>query len=205
MKNMLIHLMRHGQFDADEGHRTDGYVDPQLSALGIEQAKALAGRLHRHHPIDALYTSDLRRTIQTATIVAQALGIEPRIEPRFREIYRGVLEEKSWEQIEREYPDFYREWIKREIDVPYPNGESGREVWLRAGTALDEITQSHNGDIGIITHGGTIMILLSGCLGLDMAKRRGFRIDTCSLTTIEFDQFAHRFTVVRVNDTSHLV
>lgn len=48
------------------------------------------------------------------------------------------------------------------------------------------------------------MILLSGYLGLNLAKRRGFRIDECSISTVEFDESSQRFTVLRVNDTARL-
>jgi broad specificity phosphatase PhoE len=214
---MLIHLLRHGQFGPDHGQRLDGYYDPPLNDVGVEQAQALGTRLRRCGPIEALYTSDLRRTRQTADVIAPYLDATPHVEPRLREIYRGELEEKPWEVIREEYPDFYREWQNREIDVPYPRGESGREVWQRASAALDEITRdsitdthggSDGGSVAIVTHGGTIMILLSGYLGLDMARRRGFRIDTCSISTVEFDASgqasSQRFTVTRVNDTAHL-
>jgi broad specificity phosphatase PhoE len=210
---MLIHLIRHGQFGPDDGHRLDGYYDPPLNGVGIEQVQALGARLHRCGPIEALYTSDLRRARQTADILARYLDATPHVEPRLREIYRGELEEKPWEVVREEYPDFYRRWVERETDMPYPGGESGREVWQRASTALDEITRdgiarTHGGSVAIVTHGGTIMILLSGYLGLDMAHRRGFRIDTCSISTVEFDPSdrasPRRFTVTRVNDTAHL-
>lgn len=151
---MRIHLLRHGQFGPDDGHRTDGYSDPDLNDVGTEQARALGARLRRYPSIDTLYTSDLRRTTQTAGIVAQALGVTPRVEPRFREIYRGELEDKTWEMVAEKYPEFYREWTRREIDVPYPNGESAMDVWKRASAAVDEIVKAHAGDVGIVTHGG---------------------------------------------------
>lgn len=209
LDTMLIHLLRHGQFGPDDGRRLDGYYDPPLNDVGIEQAQALGARLRRYGPIEALYTSDLSRTRQTADVVARYLDATPHVEPRLREIYRGELEEKPWEVVREEYPDFYRRWVEREIDVPYPGGESGREVWQRASAALDEIVRTHGGgSVAIVTHGGTIMILLSGYLGLDLARRRGFRIDTCSISTVEFDPAGQaspqRFTVIRVNDTAHL-
>lgn len=175
-----------------------------MNDVGAAQARALGARLRRCPPVEALFTSDLRRAAQTADIVVESLGLETRVDTRLREIHRGELEGKGWEVVKEEYPEFYREWTLRQIDVPYPQGESGAEVWERASAAIGEIVKAHSEAVAIVTHGGTIMALLSGYLGLALFKRFGFRIDQCSISTVESDDEASEFKVTRVNDTAHL-
>ena len=86
-----IWLARHGETDANAEGRVQGSLDPPLNERGREQARALA-REAAGLGIEALYTSQLRRARETAAIVSKALGLEPRVDERFAESFRGEWE-----------------------------------------------------------------------------------------------------------------
>jgi 2,3-bisphosphoglycerate-dependent phosphoglycerate mutase len=88
-------LIRHGaSTPAIPGRRfplTDGHGDPALSEAGVEQAARIAARLALDPPV-ALFTSGLRRTVETAGPLARASGLEPVEIPDLREIRLGEWE-----------------------------------------------------------------------------------------------------------------
>jgi broad specificity phosphatase PhoE len=201
---MQIHLFRHGQFGPDDRKGSHTYFDPELSSLGRKQAEALGKRLRAYYPLDIVYTSDLRRAFQTATIATRSFDVELIADSRFREIYRGVCEFRPMDEIKMAYPEFYAAWARQETDFRYPNGETGVEVWSRASQAIAEIIDKGHEHVAIVTHGGLIMTVLCGYLGLDFGKRFRFCVDFCSLSTLEYNRASGRWRILRVTDSAHL-
>ena len=81
---MVIHLIRHAQFDSNDRGKHPEYYDPALNGIGRQQAEALGRRLREHCFVDALYTSDLARAFQMAEVVAETLDMKPQADVRFR-------------------------------------------------------------------------------------------------------------------------
>src|SRR5438876_6692501 len=77
-------LARHGETDWNRDGRFQGHADPPLNDRGREQARSLADAL-ADQPIEAIYSSDLRRAHETAQIVAQRQGLEVLVDPDLRE------------------------------------------------------------------------------------------------------------------------
>jgi broad specificity phosphatase PhoE len=113
----------------------------------------------------------------------------------------GDLPVKGWEA----YPEYHTEWLKHEADLPYPNGEAGQDVKQRAWEVIDEILAGQHQAVAVVTHGGTIMILLSACLGLGLEKRFRFSpMANCSISTLVYDETSRNLRLERVNDIAHL-
>lgn len=92
MRPPLVILVRHAESEHHVRGLTGGWTDTPLTALGHEQARRLASRLHHElgdRPIRVL-TSDLRRARETADHVSAALGIEPVLDRRLREYNNGA-------------------------------------------------------------------------------------------------------------------
>ena len=86
-----LHFVRHGETDWNREGRIQGVADVPLSALGREQAQELAASLATR-PIGALYSSDLRRALETAMPLAERLGLRAHTAPALRERDFGVNE-----------------------------------------------------------------------------------------------------------------
>ena len=119
-----IFLARHGETDDNvPPARVMGWVDAPLNDTGRAQARALAGEA-RERGIAALYTSHLERARETAAIVGEAIGLEPIVDERFAESGRGRWEGRLVEDIRREEPEAWDEWMRAAEGFAFPGGES---------------------------------------------------------------------------------
>ena len=92
-------LVRHGETEWNAQRRYQGHSDVPLSALGRRQAARAAERLAALK-IDAVYTSDLGRALETAEIIAEQRGLEVCAEPRLRELNFGVFEGLTFDEAQ---------------------------------------------------------------------------------------------------------
>jgi broad specificity phosphatase PhoE len=203
---MRLLLIRHAQSIANAEGRLQGQFDSPLSDEGRAQARALAGRLRREDwQVAAVYASDLSRAAETAEILGSALGLPVVLDPRLREYDAGVLNGLTWPQIEDHYPELWRELQHSREWVPIP-GEEGNEGFRdRVAAALDDLQDAH-GDgetAAIVSHGGTLSMLLLHLLGLDRGRASPFSFGNTSLSIVEFRA---RGPVIRLlNDMCHLL
>jgi probable phosphoglycerate mutase len=201
-----ILLIRHGETAWNAERRLQGHLDIALNAEGERQAAAL-GRALAEERIDALYSSDLRRAMQTAQGVAGPRGMALAIEPALRERCYGALEGLLYEDIGERYPEAYAMWRARDPDARFPAGERRaetlREFFQRAVNAVTNLAARHpHGKIAIVTHGGVLECLYRSARALDLAAPRDFDIKNASINRLNWDG-----AVVRINswaDTAHL-
>ena len=163
-------LVRHGQSTWNATRRWQGHSDPPLSPLGREQAlraaRALSGEI-----VDALYASDLRRALETARIVGEPLGLEPRSDPRLRELDVGAWGGLTREEIAARWPEALGRFDRREPDARPVGGETRAELARRVHEALDELAARHAGaTLLIVAHGG-VLAAITGEHGHDNAAR----------------------------------
>lgn len=145
-------LIRHGETDWNNEGRYQGQADPPLNAVGIKQAEDLLSSLKEEH-IDALYSSPLRRALQTAQILAQRLRIPLITDPRLMEIDQGEWETRLRAEIEHAYPELFHAWQTNPWEVTPPGGENLYAVKARVDEAIDEILHKERSKtIGVVTH-----------------------------------------------------
>jgi probable phosphoglycerate mutase len=162
-------LARHGETDDNrEPIRVQGFRDTPLNETGRAQAAALAGRL-TDAGIVSLWSSDLSRARETATIVGDRIGLTPRPDPRLREAHRGRWEGRLFIDIEREEPELYGAWLRAGEGFRFPDGESLREQSDRVAAALAAIHRTGELPALVVCHGGSIRVFLcrSDPRGLD--------------------------------------
>jgi broad specificity phosphatase PhoE len=163
-------LARHGETDDNiEPIRAQGWRDTPLNETGRAQAAALADRLAADGEIASLWCSDLSRAAETAAIVGQRLGLEPRLDPRLREGNRGRWEGRLFVDIAREEPDLYAAWRRAGPSWRFPGGESLLEQQQRVAACVDDIRAGGELPALAVCHGGSIrvMLCLSDPRGLD--------------------------------------
>jgi len=167
-------LLRHPEPNASVAGRCYGSLDVALSGEGIRQAHAVARAL-AGEKLAAIYTSPLRRCSEAARILAEARGVEAKAVSELRELHFGECEGRSYAEIAASMPELYKKWMERPTSVRFPGGESLSEMQARVIPAARELRLRHAGEsIAVVTHSGTIRIMLAEAMGLDLDRM--FRI-----------------------------
>ena len=175
-------LVRHAEPVEEARGRCYGTLDVALSPRGIEQALALD--LAMDH-VDAVVSSPRVRAVQTAEPLARRYGVRVETDDRLRELDFGDFEGRTYEEIEREQPEVFREWMTSPTTVRFPNGESYADLRERATVALDELRLRHTAAV-VVTHGGVIRAGLAGWL--ELPDHAIFRLDQryCGVTIVDW-------------------
>jgi 2,3-bisphosphoglycerate-dependent phosphoglycerate mutase len=202
MKATRILLIRHGETDWNAAGRLQGHSDTPLNATGREQARRAAQRL-APEPVQGLYSSDLARAFETATIIGEVLGLPVVPSPPLRERCYGAWEGLTASEIEARYPAQFLAWRARVSDFAPPLGETRTELLNRALMELQAIARRHPGEVVVVvTHGGLCYALVSHILGAIDGDRREFTFPNASIHTLEM--IADRWSVVSMNEIAHL-
>lgn len=203
MPTTRIFLVRHGATQLTAENRFSGAVGVDLSEEGRWQAAQLGERL-RNERITALYASPLSRTMETASIIGKAVGLEAESRDGLREISHGRWEGLTRAEVETRFGDEYASWEEDPFTFAPEGGESGLTVLARALPVIREIVTRHQGEcVLVVSHKATIRILLSSLLGFDARGYRD-RLDQAPacLNVLDFRD-AVRARLMLFNDTSH--
>ncbi len=167
----MILLARHGETDDNRARRFQGRRDPTLNDTGREQARALATEARGEH-VAALYASPLRRAWETAAIVGEALGLEPRPDERLVEIDVGHWTGRLHAEVADSEPDAFRAWVEADERFRFPGGESIGEQRARVCAAVADVRARDELPALLVCHGGTIRAALLATLGLEALNLR---------------------------------
>jgi probable phosphoglycerate mutase len=205
MSTTRLYLIRHGATSLSAEDRFSGGTEVDLSEEGRWQAACLAKRL-ADDSIAAFYCSPMRRTVETATIIAQPFGMTPQRREGLREIHHGRWETMSRADVERQYPQEYAAWQEDPFTFAPEGGESGVMVMARALPVIREIVSRHSGEhVAVVSHKATLRLLISSLLGFDARGYRD-RLDQspACLNILDFKD-PMRARLMLFNDVSHYV
>lgn len=201
MPGVELLIIRHGlPVRIDDA---DGPADPELSETGHDQARRMAAWL-RHEPIEAVYTSPMRRAQQTAAPLAAALGLEPVIDDEVAEFDRAKhfyipIEDLKAARDPR-YEALMRGESMEEVD-PF----TFREVVTVAIERIIEQCRTPSGSggtVAIVCHGGVINAYASHVLKLELPLF--FQPTYTSVNRFLASSAGHR-SVASLNEAGHLV
>jgi broad specificity phosphatase PhoE len=150
----VIYLARHGETDDNARGVVQGWIDTPLNDRGRDQARALAERV-ADLGLAAVWTSQLCRASETARIVADTLGLEPRVDDRLAESRRGSWQGRALADIERDEPHAWAAWKRGGAGFRFPGGESLAEHQARVVAALEDVKAAALPAL-VVAHGGTI-------------------------------------------------
>lgn len=198
-----LYLVRHCQSEGNKLNVFQGVSEYDISPDGRKQLDLLSLRF-RNIRIDAIYSSPLLRAVKTAEAINAYHRLPVVRLDALREIDLGELEGKPLGDLPAKYPVLSRQWNEQPQDCVFPGGESMRQVYARAESALRTILAANAGK--------TVLVASHGCLLRNMVCALLFRtVDALPQAVIsgntsvsEFEISEAGVRVVRMNDRSHL-
>jgi len=198
-----VFLVRHGATVLSAEDRFAGSTDVDLSDEGRAQAGRLAERL-AGETLAAVYSSPLKRTRETAGIIAEPHRLDVVARDGLREIDHGRWEQMTRAEVEAKFATEYAAWEADPFTFAPEGGESGLSVMARALPEIREIVIRHKGEkVLVVSHKATIRLLISSLLGFDARSYRD-RLDQspCCLNILDFKDSV-RARLMLYNDVSH--
>jgi probable phosphoglycerate mutase len=186
-----VWLIRHADAYGGLESLAEGTVDPPLSERGREQAKLVAARLAAV-PVHAVWSSPLRRALETAEAIAGERALAVRTDLRLREVRTHWDESR---EPERQPPDAY----------PFPEPEA--EVVERMRAVVADVVAGLAGvaaptpRAAVVTHNAAIAIYVGSLLGLTWGQLRVMpQFTSVSVVAVKGD----RVVVQSIADATHL-
>lgn len=196
---MDLLLVRHGLTRLNAEQIFMGHDPVPLSPEGREQIERLARRL-RDERITRLLASDVRRALESAEILASALGLPVETDPALREVDVGAAKGLGYQESAERWPGI----VAPEGEARFPGGESFSEVADRASEFLRRsiLESDRDARVLVVTHGGVVRGVVARFLGKPLREIGTIIVDNASLTEIRIH--GGEATLVRWNDTAHL-
>ena len=197
-----LFLVRHGSTDYNSGRRFLGYSDIELNTTGYRQVERLRDRL-ANEKIDAIYSSDLKRTLATAEVISSGRDVDIVACPELREVNYGICEGLTFQEIGSRHPDVAAKCVNFTLELAFPEGECFEEFIERTCGFLGKLDKHGQSEtVLIVSHNGPLKVLICRFLGIDMEHWWQISIDTASLSIVDTSLRGARISCL--NDTCHL-
>ncbi|MCJ7604869.1 MAG: histidine phosphatase family protein [Dehalococcoidales bacterium] len=195
-------LVRHGETTLNREKMYRGLMDVPLSETGLRQAELLADCLKREE-IAVMYSSPLRRAVQTAEPLANGLGIEAVTIANLTDMDFGEWQGRTVAEVNKYYPELYRDWRDTPEQVRITGGESLDDVTSRVIPFLeDAVVRCGEGKMVIVSHRVVLKVLICHLMRLNNTSFWNFKLDTAGITRFRIE--GGRAVLTSFNDTAHL-
>ncbi len=199
-----IYLIRHGETEWNKTEKFRGLSTISLNGKGKKQAEETARALS-HVKLEVIYTSPMKRSIETAQAFAGTHGGVKIIEvPDLKDLDCGQWEGMSLEEVKAKHPELYNLWETQPHKVRIPGGESLAMVKTRAMNVVREMVEVHEGALAVVTHRVVTKIIIMATLGIPLAHFWQLQQDNACLNIIRFTEPLAPGVVISVNSTAHL-
>lgn len=198
-----IYIVRHAEAEGNLYRRIHGHYDSFLTDMGLRQVSALEKRFEPIK-IDAVYSSDMTRAVQTAEAIFKPKKLQLCVMPELREVNMGIWEDLCWGEVEDEYAEQLRYYNTSPDKWNIEGGEDFFHLQSRIISALLRIASENEGKtVAVVTHGGAIRALLSHILGIEPFNIG--KIQYCDNTAVSLININQgKITLEFMNDNSHL-
>ena len=196
-----IYLVRHAEAMGNVEEFFQGQTDCELSEKGKKQLELLAERF-RDIPIEAIYSSPLKRTIDTAEAVNKYHNFPIIRDDGLIEINGGVWEGKPWADLPKLYPVEHDLWQNKMQDFYVADGERMTEVFERMKNAVDKIAAENDGrTIAVVSHGCALRNFLCYAMGkpISALKDVGWS-DNTAVSLVEYENGVPKIIFKNSND-----
>ncbi len=212
MTNYLkLWLIRHGESLGNMEGRLEGQMSTPLSPQGQWQSQQLAAYLHHQGPPTALYSSPLRRAVETAHYLTT--GQPPTLVADIQELHQGIFQGLTWAEASQRHPEICAALTQSLEYQPVPGAETPTAAHQRATDWYQTLWQRHApGDmVWMVTHGGFMQQLIRVILGCDRTWQIPIRhtalFEFWLLNPIQTHSSHHNpeyWKILKFNETPHL-
>lgn len=200
-----LFLIRHGATQANECRPfvlQGCEIDGPLTESGRRQAGALT-RFLADIQFAAIYSSPMRRAIETVSEIAASRSLQITTIEELRECHVGRWAGLSWEEIRRQDQEQCERFLLDPANERHPGGESYLDLQRRALPAIDQVLQAHPGqNVLVLAHNMVNRVLLSRYLELDLRHARKIRQANCCINLLQHSEGTTE--VVTMNSLWHL-
>lgn len=194
-----IILVRHGHVEGIAPERFRGRRDVDLTELGVRQAHATSRRIAEQWRPSIIYTSPLRRCVQTAEAIAAALALSVTVLDDLNDLDYGDWEWCTYEEVRDQWPAMFQCWFAAPHLVRFPNGESLQDLVARASNVLRLVRERHRQQtVVMVGHSSGNRALLLQTLDQPLSAYWRLAQDPCAVSEIEI--LDHGATVHRFNE-----
>jgi len=194
-------LARHGETAWNVEKVFRGRADVDLNRVGLKQAELL-GKYLSNWELEAIYSSPLRRALDTANMVARYQKVAVRVAEGLTDFDYGEWQSVPEQEVKKLYPALLNEWHSNPHKVRTPGGESLEDVRRRVVELINDILPRHRGNVLLVSHRVVIKVLICYLLGLDNSHFWNISQDVAGITI--FNYADGRFVLTKHNETSHL-
>jgi len=199
---MKLILVRHAHVEGIRPERFRGRTDVELTPLGRRQAAATAARIRAEWSVDAIYTSPLRRCVETGAAIASATGVTPVIRQEFVDLDYGDWNGKTHAEIQQRYRDLFDAWHLTPHLVRFPGGDSLQDLAARTAEGLRVLLRDHAGQtVVLVAHDSVNRVLLLQFVNLSLADYWRFMQEPACVNEIDCEASAQ---IRRINETWQL-
>ena len=197
---MRLLIIRHGQSEADLLNVYEGRADFELTELGHKQAKQMSEFVKNHYNISKIYSSPLKRAVQTANHLSEKTGAKIFLDDRLMEFDNGLIAGLKKEIADIKYPAV----LNLSVNESIYGQESLMDFRLRADCFLTEFVKETDKKetVAIITHGGMINQLYRSFLQLPVDSNISFRTDDTGIHDWYIDEKNKK--IIMANFLEHL-
>ena len=198
-----IFLIRHAEAEGNIHRRCHGHFNGLITDRGYTQIEQLRKRFEGEK-VDVVYSSDLNRTMTTASAVAAQRGLQINATPRLREVKMGVWEDTAWGDIEYKDTEMNRNFGHDPAQWIIEGGEPYTDVQKRMYDYIVETASLHPGEcIALVSHGFAIRSLM--CYLKKVPSERTREVSYCDNTAVSLLQYeSNELTIEHYGDNSHL-
>lgn len=188
-------FVRHGFSVTNKSGKFTGQLDVPLAEVGELQAQQVSKYIYDNFEVDALYSSDSQRAVNTISPLADALGKKINLNKNLRELDVGKWQGEYVEDVKNNFAQRFADYQRDPWNNKCDGGESFEDMYNRAIDEIEKIVaDNEDKTVVIATHGGVIKVLRCVWSG----------IDTSLLSTLEHVSNAS-LTIVKYIDNKYIL
>lgn len=203
---MRLILLRHCETDPNDENKYLGSTDTALNRTGRLRAELIAEKF-KNININKIYSSNLKRSYETANAIAKEQALKVEKLPGLNEINFGNWEGLTFDEITAVQKENAEEYVSRPSEFRFPGGETQKELNERVLNAFDKILKKHldtNGTILMVSHAGPNRAILGKALNLPLKDQFRLKQDVGCVNVIDFFDDAAVVTLMNytINSTN---